>query len=88
MLQAEGVTVLVQSKRFQMFHPGFVKDCGLNPLGYRIIVVKSNIAYRGGYLPIAQKCIELSLPGLNVGRPTDVPLAHCQRPVYPLDDIG
>ena len=86
-LQAEGVTVLVQSNRFQMFHPDFVRDCGLNPLGYKIIVVKSNIAYRSGYAPIAKKCMEISVPGLNIGRPEDAPLMHCRRPVYPLDEL-
>lgn len=87
-LKVDGVHVLVQSKRFQMFRPDFVAACGIAPETCRIIVVKSNIAYRSGFGPMARKCIEVCVPGLNIGRPTDAPLKRCLRPVYPLDDIG
>ena len=86
-LKVDGVHVLVQSKRFQMFHPDFITSCGIEPNSCRIIVVKSNIAYRSGFGSMARKCMEVCVPGLNIGRPTDAPLKHCLRPVYPLDDI-
>jgi len=87
-LKVDGVHVLVQSKRMQMFNPSFVAACGIDPSACRIIVVKSNIAYRSGFGPMARKCMEVCVPGLNIGRPTDAPLKNCIRPAYPLDDIG
>jgi microcystin degradation protein MlrC len=62
-----------------------LRGVGVIPEAQKMIVVKSAVAYRAAYLPIAAGVVEMDTAGLcsaNLGR---FPYRHLGRPIFPLD---
>ena len=51
----------------------------------RMIVVKTAIAYRDAYEPIASKIIKVDTPGLTTVNPLHFTYNDIRRPLFPLD---
>ncbi|MEZ4613489.1 MAG: MlrC C-terminal domain-containing protein [Caldilineaceae bacterium] len=52
-----------------------------------MIAVKSAVAYRAAYLPIAEAVIEMDTAGLCTANLSRFPYKHIRRPILPLDEI-
>jgi len=62
-----------------------LRHIGIIPEAQRMIVVKSAVAYRAAYLPIAAAVIEMDTAGLCSANLARFPYRHLKRPVLPLD---
>ncbi len=80
-----GVRVLLNERKTPPGNLAQLRSQGIAPEAQRIIVVKSAVAFRGSYGPIAAEIYEVDTPGLcgaDLSRFTYQKLA---RPIYPLD---
>jgi microcystin degradation protein MlrC len=84
-LRMAGVNIILTERKTPPFDLAQLRGVGVIPEQQKMIVVKSAVAYRAAYLPIAAGVIEMDTPGLcsaNLGR---FPYRHLQRPIFPLD---
>jgi microcystin degradation protein MlrC len=84
-LRAAGVNIILTERKTPPFDLAQLRGVGVVPEQQKMIVVKSAVAYRAAYLPIAAGVIEMDTPGLcsaNLGR---FPYRHLRRPIFPLD---
>lgn len=80
-----GVLVVLTERRMPMWNLQQLRSLGIEPTSLRIIVVKSAIAYRAAYVPIAGRIIEVDTPGLAAADVRRFSYRKLQRPIYPLD---
>jgi microcystin degradation protein MlrC len=83
-LSLPGVEVLVTERRCGVVSPQIMRSAGVDPLDYKLVVVKL------GYLwdalrPIAKRAIIALTPGATCEVLERVPYHHLRRPIYPLD---
>jgi microcystin degradation protein MlrC len=81
----EGNTIVLNSLRHPPFSLGQLTSLGLRPETARAIIVKSAVAYKAAYEPIAGSIIEVDTPGLTAVNPTHFNYRHIRRPILPLD---
>ncbi|MDV4145173.1 MULTISPECIES: M81 family metallopeptidase [Shimia] len=62
-LEADGVHLIVNTRRTQCFHPEAFESLGLDLAKMKIIVVKSSQHFYDGFAPIAAEVIHLATPG-------------------------
>jgi microcystin degradation protein MlrC len=68
-----GVSVVINSRRFQNYDRNFFRAGGIEPTKLTFLAVKSSQHFRAAYAPLASEVI-IKLPFENV-----------PRPIYPLD---
>lgn len=83
-VQVGGIDVMISQDRIMMLDPKDVEQLGLDPLEYRLIVIKS------GYLDpkyeeIASYGLLALTPGFTNQIFTELEYKHVKRPIYPLD---
>jgi microcystin degradation protein MlrC len=83
-LNVEGVDVILSSTRLSFVDPMQLRDLGLEPLEYRIVVLKR------GYLTapfqaISERSILAITPGATNCDLTQMEFRRLNRPIYPLD---
>lgn len=84
-LQAGGVNIVLTERKTPPFDLAQLRGVGVVPETQKLIVVKSAVAYRAAYLPIAAGVVEMDTAGLcsaNLGR---FPYRRLSRPIFPLD---
>jgi microcystin degradation protein MlrC len=86
-LDVDGVKIILISLRWQTLDPEMLRFVGIDPLGERIVVVKSTIHYRAAFEPIAHRIIEVDAPGLSSSNLTRFAFTHVRRPIFPLDQL-
>ena len=86
-LRAEGVNIILTERKIPPFDLAQLRGVGVNPEQQKMIVVKSAVAYRAAYLPIAAGVIEMDTPGLCSANLSRFPYRHLAHPVFPLDKI-
>ena len=64
-----------------------MRSVGISPENESIIVLKSAIAFRAAYGPIAGKIIEVNSPGLSSADLSQFKYKNIRRPLYPFDEI-
>ena len=64
-LDVNDVKVILISYRWQTLDPEMIRFVGIDPLGEKILVVKSTIHYRAAFEPIAKEIVEVDAPGLS-----------------------
>jgi microcystin degradation protein MlrC len=62
-LQADGIDIVVNTHRTQLFHPDAFEPLGLDPTRYRLIVVKSTQHFYAGFAPLASKVLYVTSRG-------------------------
>lgn len=87
LLRIGGVQMIVCSNHAQPYDMGIFNHCGIDPREKKILVVKSAVHFRAHYKTIAKQILDVETPALGCMRPQMLPLAHCRRPIYPLDDL-
>lgn len=86
-LEVEGVKVILISLRRQTLDPEIVRAAGIDPLGEKILAVKSTVHYRAAFEPIAHAIIEVDGPGLSSSNLARFAFSRVRRPIFPLDDL-
>ncbi|MFN8454251.1 MAG: M81 family metallopeptidase [Anaerolineae bacterium] len=84
-LRATGVNIILTERKIPPFDLAQLRGVGVNPEQQKMIVVKSAVAYRAAYLPIATGVIEMDTPGLCSANLARFPYRHLSRPIFPLD---
>ncbi|MDR7534211.1 MAG: M81 family metallopeptidase [Armatimonadota bacterium] len=84
-LDAGGVHIVVRERKVMPFDAEELRTLGLDPAAYRIIVVKSAIAWRAAYGAITREVIEVDTPGVCTANLQALPYRKVRRPVVPLD---
>lgn len=85
LLKIGGVQVIVCSNHEQPYDLEIYRHCGIDPKGKKILAVKSAVHFRANFKTIAHQILDVETPALGCMRPHMLPLAHCRRPIYPLD---
>jgi microcystin degradation protein MlrC len=85
-LRTAGVNIILTERKIPPFDLAQLRGIGLSPERQKMIVVKSAVAYRAAYLPIAAGVIELDTPGLCSANLSRFPYRHLPRPIFPLDE--
>jgi len=86
-LVVDGIEIIVSSHRPQPYDLEVFRSQGIMPQDKKVLVVKSTIHYRASYGKIAHKMLDVETSALAAQSPRSVPLKHCRRPIYPLDDL-
>ena len=87
LLRIEGVQVIVCSNHAQPYDMGIYYHCGIDPAQKKILGVKSAVHFRAHHQTIAKEILDVEVPALACMRPQMLPMEHCRRPIYPLDDL-
>ncbi len=86
-LRVGGVNIILTERKTPPFDLAQLRGVGVIPEQQKMIVVKSAVAYRAAYLPIAAGVIEMDTAGLCTANLSRFPYRHLRRPIFPLDDI-
>lgn len=86
-LRADGVNLVLTERKTPPFDLAQLRGVGVVPEAQKLIVVKSAVAYRAAYMPIAAGVVELDTPGLCSANLARFPYRHLRRPIFPLDPI-
>jgi microcystin degradation protein MlrC len=86
-LRAGGVNIVLNERKTPPFDLAQLRGVGVIPEQQKMIAVKSAVAYRAAYLPIAAGVVEMDTAGLCSANLARFPYRHLRRPIFPLDDI-
>jgi microcystin degradation protein MlrC len=81
------VDVLVSSRREQTLDDGTFTLHGIDVRKMRVVGIKSQQHFRGGFKDIAGTIIRTDTPGFTTSNLSDLPFEHIQRPIWPLDPL-
>lgn len=87
-LRFEGIEVVLNSIRSQVFYPECFTEMGIDLSTKRLIVVKSSQHFREGFDPIASSTVYCNAPGTLNQDLSALPYQHLKRPIWPLDSIA
>ena len=85
-LRVGGVNILLTERKTPPMDLAQLRHIGIAPERQKMIVVKSAVAYRAAYMPIAAAVIEMDTAGLCSANLSRFPWRHLPRPVFPLDE--
>lgn len=86
-VDCEGVHLVLMEKKTPPFDAEHLGSLGIEPAEARIIVVKSAIAWRTAFGPLAKEVIEVDTPGLCTIHLEQLPYHKVRRPIFPLDKM-
>lgn len=86
-LRAGGVNLVLTERKTPPFDLAQLRGMGVIPERQRLIVVKSAVAYRAAYMPIAAGVVEMDTAGLCSANLARFPYRHLRRPIFPLDAL-
>lgn len=81
------VEVIVTERRMQALDTAIFRSQGIEPTEKKILALKSAVHFRGAFMPIATKIIEVDTPGLTSIDFSRFPYTQLPRPIWPLDSI-
>jgi microcystin degradation protein MlrC len=87
-LRCEGIDVLLTERKTPPGDLAQLRSQGIVPEDKKIIVVKSPVAFRAAYEPIAAEIFEVDTPGICAASLNQFTYRKLRRPIFPLDDIG
>ncbi|GIV76679.1 MAG: microcystinase C [Litorilinea sp.] len=80
-LRVGGVNIILTERKIPPFDLAQLRGVGVIPEQQKMIVVKSAVAYRAAYLPIAAGVIEMDTSGLCTANLSRFPYRHLRRPL-------
>jgi microcystin degradation protein MlrC len=86
-LRVQGVNIILTERKTPPFDLAQLRHIGVIPEQQKMIVVKSAVAYRAAYLPIATATVEMDTAGLCTANLFRFPYQHLTRPLFPLDPV-
>lgn len=87
LLRVQDVQVIVCSNHAQPYDLEIYRHFCIDPKEKHILGVKSAVHFRADFGTVAKQIIDVETPALGCMRPQMLPLAHCRRPIYPLDTV-
>ncbi len=84
-LRVGGVNILLTERKTPPLDLAQLRNIGIIPEAQSMIVVKSAVAWRAAYMPIAAAVIEMDTAGLCSANLSRFPYQQLMRPVFPLD---
>lgn len=81
------VEVIVCERRVQPYDLAIFRSQGIEPTERKVLVVKSVVHFRGAFMPIAKRVIEVNTPGLTTIDFTRFSYERLPRPIWPLDPL-
>ncbi len=84
-VQSVGVKLVLTEIKMPPWNLEQLRSVGISPEHEKIIALKSAVAFRAAYEPIADRIIEVNTPGLSSVDLTLFDYKHIRRPIYPLD---
>lgn len=85
-LRCNGVDIVVNTIRGQVFSPDVFSRMGIDPLSRRLLVVKSTQHFYAGFAPIAAHIIYMAAPGAIAPLFRDIPYQRVDRHKFPWVD--
>jgi microcystin degradation protein MlrC len=86
-LRAGGMNIVLTERKTPPFDLAQLRGVGVIPEQQKMIAVKSAVAYRAAYMPIAAGVVEMDTAGLCSANLARFPYRHLRRPIFPLDDM-
>ncbi len=86
-LRVGGVNIVLTERKTPPFDLAQLRGVGVIPEQQKLIVVKSAVAYRTAYLPIAAGVVEMDTAGLCSANLSRFPYRQLRRPIFPLDPL-
>ena len=87
-IQVGNVDVIVTSRPgSKCYDPRHYRQCGLEPLDYQLIMVKSANQYKVGFDVVSTLGYPADTPGPASANLAAMPFENIPRPFYPMDDI-
>jgi microcystin degradation protein MlrC len=83
----DGIKIVLTEIKMPPWNLEQLRAVGIAPEREKIIVVKSAIAFRAAYEPIAGEIIAVDSPGLSTVDLSRFPYRHIRRPMFPLDHL-
>lgn len=84
-VESGGVKIVLTEIKMPPWNLEQLRSVGIEPSNQKIIALKSAVAFRAAYEPIAGKIIEVNSPGLSATDLTKLDFKNIRRPIYPLD---
>lgn len=84
-VELDGIDLVLLTKRRSFISPQDFEEVGLNPLDYKIVVVKLGYLFQG-LRDIAPMAIMALTPGFANQEIEGLPYQNVKRPIYPLDE--
>jgi microcystin degradation protein MlrC len=84
-LRIQGVDVVLNSTRQQVFSPDCFTELGLDLATKRLVVVKSTQHFRAGFDPLVVQVVYADTPGSLRVELGELPYRHLRRPLWPID---
>lgn len=85
LLQVEGVSVAVVTKREQPLDPAFARTLSVDCATMRYIGLKSSVHFRSGFEQLAGSIYNVDAAGILVHDFSQLPYRRRRRPLYPLE---
>ena len=82
-LHCQGIDIIVNSIRRQVFSPTVFSNFGIDPTSRRLLVVKSTQHFYAGFAPIASEIIYMAGPGAVAPRFREIPYQRADLRKYP-----
>jgi microcystin degradation protein MlrC len=86
-LRCGGIRILLTERKTPPGDLAQLRSQGIMPEEQKIIVVKSPVAFRGAYEPIAAHIFEVDTPGICAASLQNFPYQKLRRPIFPLDNF-
>jgi microcystin degradation protein MlrC len=80
---ADGLDIVLATRRSQAFHPEGMTKVGLDPTTRKIVLVKSTQHFHAGFAPIAKAVLYAAPPGTLGPDFADIPYTKLTRPYWP-----
>jgi microcystin degradation protein MlrC len=85
-VKSEGIDLVLNTRRTQVFHPECMTRLGMDLLRYRLVVVKSTNHFYAGFAPIAAKIVFADAPGALRQRFEELPYTKRSHRFWPKVD--
>jgi microcystin degradation protein MlrC len=86
-VEAPGIKIVLTEIKMPPWNLEQLRSVGITPENEKIIVVKSAVAFRAAYEPIAKSIIEVNSPGLSTVDLKQFDYEYIKRPIFPLDQF-
>ncbi|HEY2970919.1 MAG TPA: M81 family metallopeptidase [Pyrinomonadaceae bacterium] len=86
-LESDEIKVVLTEIKMPPWNLEQLRSVGIAPEREKIIVLKSAIAFRAAYEPIAHEIIEVNSPGLSSLDLSQFSYKSVRRPIFPLDEF-
>lgn len=84
-VESDGIKIVITEIKMPPWNLEQLRSVGIEPVNQKIIALKSAVAFRAAYEPMAAKIIEVDSPGLSAVDLTGFKYKNIRRPLYPLD---